>query len=128
MTVKIDGVEPNIFPDVEDLDARDAGRNVEVFLDIRVKGNSSATAEVLLPALDTPCHSPMRSVPDRSIHQSRQGKAPRSIQGASLPLRHGSSRSCEGITPTLQSDRPFPHKRDGIVCLEGLSSANLGTK
>jgi hypothetical protein len=78
--------------------------------------------------LDTPCHSPMRSVPDRSIHQSRQGKAPRSIQGASLPLRHGPSRSCEGITPTLQSDRPFPHQRDGIVCLEGLSSANLGTK
>ena len=38
MTVKIDGVEPNIFPDVEDLDARDAGRNVEVFLDIRVDG------------------------------------------------------------------------------------------
>ena len=36
MTVKIDGVDPNIFPDVEDLDARDAGRNVEVFLDIRV--------------------------------------------------------------------------------------------
>ena len=32
MTVKIDGVEPNVFPDVEDLDARDAGRNVEVFL------------------------------------------------------------------------------------------------
>ena len=38
MTVKIDGVDPNIFPDVEDLDARDAGRNVEVFLDIRVEG------------------------------------------------------------------------------------------
>ena len=38
MTVKIDGVEPNIFPDVEDLDARDAGRNVEVFLDVRVDG------------------------------------------------------------------------------------------
>ena len=38
MTVKIDGVEPNIFPDVEDLDARDVGRNVEVFLDIRVEG------------------------------------------------------------------------------------------
>jgi hypothetical protein len=36
MTVKIDGVEPNIFPDVDDLDARDAGRNVEVFLDVRV--------------------------------------------------------------------------------------------
>jgi hypothetical protein len=31
MTVNIDGVEPNIFPDVDDLDARDAGRNVEVF-------------------------------------------------------------------------------------------------
>jgi hypothetical protein len=39
MTVKIDGVEPNIFPDVEDLDARDAGRNVEVFLDVRIEGN-----------------------------------------------------------------------------------------
>ena len=38
MTVKIDGVEPNIFPDVDDLDARDAGRNVEVFLDVRIEG------------------------------------------------------------------------------------------
>jgi hypothetical protein len=38
MTVKIDGVEPNIFPHVEDLDARDAGRNVEVFLDVRIDG------------------------------------------------------------------------------------------
>jgi hypothetical protein len=38
MTVKIDGVEPNIFPDVDDLDARDAGRNVEVFLDVIVDG------------------------------------------------------------------------------------------
>ena len=38
MTVKIDAVEPNIFPDVDDLDARDAGRNVEVSLDIRVEG------------------------------------------------------------------------------------------
>jgi hypothetical protein len=33
MTVKIDGVEPNIFPDVDDLDAR-----VEVFLDVRIEG------------------------------------------------------------------------------------------
>ena len=39
MTVNIDGVEPNIFPDVDDLDARDAGRNVEVFLDVRVDAN-----------------------------------------------------------------------------------------
>ena len=39
MTVKIDGVEPNIFPHVDDLDARDAGRNVEVFLDVRIEGN-----------------------------------------------------------------------------------------
>jgi hypothetical protein len=38
MAVQIDGVEPNIFPDVEDLDARDAGRDVELFLDIRVDG------------------------------------------------------------------------------------------
>ena len=39
MTVNIDGVEPNIFLDVDDLDARDAGRNVEVFLDVRVDAN-----------------------------------------------------------------------------------------
>ena len=38
MTVKIDGVEPNIFPDIEDLDARDGGRNVEVFLDVKIEG------------------------------------------------------------------------------------------
>jgi hypothetical protein len=38
MTVKIDGVEPNVFPHVEDLDARDAGRDVEVFLDVRIEG------------------------------------------------------------------------------------------
>jgi hypothetical protein len=31
MIVKIDGTEPNIFPAVEHLDARDAGQNVEVF-------------------------------------------------------------------------------------------------
>jgi hypothetical protein len=38
MTVKIDGVEPNIFPSVEHLDARDAGRNVEVFLEVKIDG------------------------------------------------------------------------------------------
>src|SRR6476619_5829512 len=37
MTVKIDEVEPNIFPNVDDLDARDAGRHVEVFLDVRIE-------------------------------------------------------------------------------------------
>ena len=42
MTVKIDGVEPNIFPDVEDLDAREGGRNVEVFLDVRTEGNPTS--------------------------------------------------------------------------------------
>jgi hypothetical protein len=41
MTVKIDRVEPNIFPPVDDLDARDAGRNVEVFLDVSVEGRST---------------------------------------------------------------------------------------
>jgi hypothetical protein len=38
MTVKIDGIEPNMFPHVDDLDARDAGRNVEVFLDATIEG------------------------------------------------------------------------------------------
>ncbi len=38
MTVKIDELEPNIFPHLDDLDARDAGRNVEVFLDVTIEG------------------------------------------------------------------------------------------
>jgi hypothetical protein len=38
MTTEIDVSEPNIFPDVEDLDARDAGRHVELFLDVRIEG------------------------------------------------------------------------------------------
>jgi hypothetical protein len=38
MTVKIDSVEPNIFPRVDDLDARDAGRDVDVFLDLEIEG------------------------------------------------------------------------------------------
>jgi hypothetical protein len=41
MTVKIDEVEPNIFPHVADLDARDAGRNVEVFLDVTIEGKQT---------------------------------------------------------------------------------------
>ena len=48
MTVKIDGVEPNIFPDVEDLDARDAGRHVEVFLDVRIEGKHTPVTVKLL--------------------------------------------------------------------------------
>ena len=42
MTVKIDGVEPNIFPAVEHLDARDAGRHVDVFLEVKVGGKPTA--------------------------------------------------------------------------------------
>ena len=38
MTVKIDRVEPNIFPHVDDLDARDAGRDVDVFFDVKIEG------------------------------------------------------------------------------------------
>ena len=38
MTVKIDEIEPNAFPAVDDLDARDAGRHVDVFLDVSIEG------------------------------------------------------------------------------------------
>jgi hypothetical protein len=41
MTVKVDSVEPNIFPAVEHLDARDAGRNVEVIFEVRIEGKST---------------------------------------------------------------------------------------
>ena len=30
--------EPNIFPDVHDLDARDAGSHVVMFLDVKIEG------------------------------------------------------------------------------------------
>jgi hypothetical protein len=55
---------------------------------------SSATAEVLLPALDTPCHSPMRSVPDRSIHQSKEkrpgvSRAPPAVAPRVVPQLRG---------------------------------------
>jgi hypothetical protein len=39
MTVKIDGTEPNIFPAVEGVDVRDAGRNAEVILGTKIEGN-----------------------------------------------------------------------------------------
>jgi hypothetical protein len=39
MTVKIDGTEPNVFPAVEGVDARDAGRNAEVILGTKIEGN-----------------------------------------------------------------------------------------
>jgi hypothetical protein len=41
MTVKVDGTEPNIFPEVDHLDARDAGRNVEVMLEVKIEGKST---------------------------------------------------------------------------------------
>ena len=44
MTVKIDDVEPNIFPAVERVDARDAGRNVEVFFEVRIEGKQTPVA------------------------------------------------------------------------------------
>jgi hypothetical protein len=40
MTVKVDDTEPNIFPAVEHLDARDAGRIVEVIFEVKIEGQS----------------------------------------------------------------------------------------
>ena len=40
MTVKVDSVEPNIFPAVGHLDARDAGLHVEVILGVKIEGRS----------------------------------------------------------------------------------------
>ena len=41
MTVKIDGIEPNIFPGVEHLDVKDAGENVEVIFEAKIEGKST---------------------------------------------------------------------------------------
>jgi hypothetical protein len=38
MTVKVDRIEPNIFPTVEYVDARDAGRNAELIFGVKVDG------------------------------------------------------------------------------------------
>jgi len=38
MTVKITPEEPNIFPFVEDVDARDNGRAAAIFLGARIEG------------------------------------------------------------------------------------------
>jgi hypothetical protein len=40
MTVKVDSVEPNIFPAVEHLDARDAGLHAEVIFEVKIEGQS----------------------------------------------------------------------------------------
>jgi len=61
MTVKIDGTEPNIFPAVEGVDVRDAGRNAEVILGTKIEseltpvtiklsyGQAKALADLLEP-------------------------------------------------------------------------------
>ena len=46
MTVKIDELEPNIFPHVDDLDARHAGRNVEVFLGVTIEARTPVTVKL----------------------------------------------------------------------------------
>ena len=38
MTVKIDNAEPNVFPAIEAVDARDSGRDAEVILATRIEG------------------------------------------------------------------------------------------
>jgi hypothetical protein len=38
MTVKIDGTEPNVFPAIDGVDARDTGRNAEVILGTKIEG------------------------------------------------------------------------------------------
>jgi hypothetical protein len=38
MTVKVDDTEPNIFPTIEYLDARDAGLSAEVIFGVKIKG------------------------------------------------------------------------------------------
>jgi hypothetical protein len=39
MTVKVDRIEPTIFPTIEYLDARDAGRNAEAYFGVKIESN-----------------------------------------------------------------------------------------
>ena len=38
MTIKITEEEPNVFPSVEDVDARDTGKAAAIFLGTRIEG------------------------------------------------------------------------------------------
>jgi hypothetical protein len=38
MTIKIDNTQPNVFPMIEKIDARDSGRDAEVILATRIEG------------------------------------------------------------------------------------------
>ena len=38
MTVKIDNAEPNVLPAIEEVDARDSGRDAEVIFATRIEG------------------------------------------------------------------------------------------
>ena len=38
MTVKIDNTEPNVFPVIEKIDARDSGHDAELILVTRIEG------------------------------------------------------------------------------------------
>ena len=79
MTVKIDEVEPNIFPHVHDLDARDAGLHVEVFLDVKIEGKHTPVTVKLSYERDR--RGP--SLNDR--HNSSGAIVPRLSQ---IPVRH----------------------------------------
>jgi hypothetical protein len=50
MTVKIDNTEPNVFPVIEKIDARDSGRDAEVILATRIEGQlTSCNRQAELP-------------------------------------------------------------------------------
>jgi hypothetical protein len=57
MTIKIDNQEPNVFPLVEGIDVRDAGRSAEVILATKVDGQlATMTIRLIYGQAETLAH------------------------------------------------------------------------
>jgi hypothetical protein len=97
MTVKIDGTEPNVFPAVEGVDVRDAGRNAEVILGTKIEGNlipvtiklsygqAETLADLLEPFRKGGClpmsrNASRQPAPDRKMRQGGSRRISRSCR------------------------------------------------
>jgi hypothetical protein len=117
MTVKIDNTEPNSFPVIENIDARDSGHDVEVILATRIEGElptgrrlvdpigtvsaQQARHNLARPPIDAPAHPGNRHT--QAFAQCRPSRRRR--PASSEDRRNGELGvllSCFGV-----SDRPI---------------------
>ena len=95
MTVKIDNTEPNVFPVIEKIDARDSGRDAEVILATRIEGELTPVTVKLS----------YRQAGDLWVHWNRFGTASTQLG------RAGPARSRNRHTPAFGRRRPSRQNR-----------------